>query len=129
MSYYQGNDLKKITGGVKRRHRKKRKYELGGPPAMTTIASEDVREVVRTMGGNAKVKLKRAQTINVVIPQEGKTVKAKVLDVVEVPSNPQYARAKILVKGALVKTDLGIVKVTSRPGQDGVLNGVLVKKA
>jgi len=55
--------------------------------------------------------------------------KVKVLDVVETPENPQYAKFKIISKGTVVKTELGLVKITSRPGQDGVLNGVLVEKA
>jgi len=33
----------------------------------------------------------------------------------------------ILTKGAIVETELGKVKITSRPGQDGVLNGVLIQ--
>jgi len=34
---------------------------------------------------------------------------------------------KILTKGAIVETDLGDVKITSRPGQQPVLNGVLLE--
>ncbi|MGC9011804.1 30S ribosomal protein S8e [Thermogladius sp.] len=127
MSYYQGNDFKKITGGKKGRHRDKRKYELGGPPINTTLAEEEERKIVRTMGGNIKVKLKKAAYVNVYLPEEKRVKKVKILDVVDVPSNPQLARSKIIVKGAIVKTEVGLVKIVSRPGQDGVLNGVLVK--
>ncbi|MGC9181758.1 30S ribosomal protein S8e [Thermogladius sp.] len=127
MSYYQGNDFKKITGGKKGRRRDKRKYELGGPPINTTLAGEEERKIVRTVGGNTKVKLKRAVYVNVYLPEEKRVRKVKILDVVNVPSNPQLARSKIIVKGAVVKTEVGLVKIVSRPGQDGVLNGVLVK--
>ncbi|WP_434730919.1 30S ribosomal protein S8e [Thermogladius sp. KZ2Tp1] len=127
MSYYQGNDFKKITGGKKGRRRDKRKYELGGPPINTTLAGEEERKIVRTVGGNTKVKLKRAAYVNVYLPEEKRVRKVKILDVVNVPSNPQLARSKIIVKGAVVKTEVGLVKIVSRPGQDGVLNGVLVK--
>ena len=127
MSYYQGNDLKKITGGLKARHRDKRKFELGSPATNTVLASEEERKIVRTMGGNIKVKLAKAQYVNVFIPGEKTVRKVRVLDVENTPSNPQLARSKIIVKGAVVKTEVGLVKITSRPGQDGVLNGILVK--
>ncbi|MFH1511592.1 MAG: 30S ribosomal protein S8e, partial [Candidatus Woesearchaeota archaeon] len=32
----------------------------------------------------------------------------------------------IITKGTIVDTDKGKVRITSRPGQDGTLNGVLV---
>lgn len=128
MSYYQGNDLRKPTGGLKGKARGKRKYELGGPPANTRLSDIEEREVVRVRGGNTKVVLKKALYINVAIPEEKVVKKVKILDVVETPSNPQNARFKIITKGAIVKTELGLAKVLSRPGQDGVLNGVLIKK-
>ncbi|MEZ0394352.1 MAG: 30S ribosomal protein S8e [Desulfurococcaceae archaeon] len=125
MAYYQGVDLKKPTGGKKRPHRGKRKHELGSPPTMTRLGSADLRELERGRGGNFKVRLKSALYINVVT-QDGYK-KARILDVVETPSNPQLARSKIITKGTIVRTELGLVKVTSRPGQHGVLNGVLLK--
>jgi small subunit ribosomal protein S8e len=127
VSYYQGNDLKKPSGGLKGRHRKKRKYELGSPPTKTTLSSEEERKVERVMGGSYKVRLKAATYVNVSLP-DGTTRKAKILDVVETPENPQYAKFKIISKGSIVKTELGLVKITSRPGQDGVLNGVLIQR-
>lgn len=128
MAYYQGNDLKKPTGGVKARHRDKRKYELGSPPTITTLSSSEERKIVRTRGGGVKVKLKSALYINVSLP-DGTTKKVKVIDVTETPENPQNAKFKIISRGSIVKTELGLVKVTSRPGQDGVLNGVLISKS
>jgi len=128
LSYYQGNDLRKPSGGLKGRHRKvKRKYELGSPPTLTRVGSEEERKVERVRGGNVKVRLKEAVYVNVALPG-GVVKKAKILDVVETPENPQHAKSKIISKGSLVKTELGLVKITSRPGQDGVLNGVLIKE-
>lgn len=128
MSYYQGNDLRKPTSGLKGRARGKRKYELGSPPANTRLSDSEEREVIRIGGGNKKSILKKALYINVAIPEERAVKKVRVLDVVETPSNPQNARFKIITKGAVVRTELGLARVMSRPGQDGVLNGVLVKK-
>jgi len=129
MSWYQGNDLRKPSGGLKGRHRKKRKYELGRPPTMTRLGTAEERKLVRVRGGNFKVRLKKAVYINVAIPKEKVVKKLKVLEVVKTPSNPQYAGFGIITKGTIVRTELGLVKVTSRPGQDGVLNGVLIEKA
>jgi len=128
MSYYQGNDLKKPSGGKKRRHRKKRKYELGRPPTETRASDRDVRKIIRVRGGNVKVRIRAVAYANIVVPGENKAVKAKILSVVESPANPEYARRGIITKGALIRTEIGIAKVTSRPGQDGVVNAILVRK-
>jgi len=129
MSWYQGNDLRKPSGGLKGRHRKKRKYELGRPPTLTRLSTSDERKIIRVRGGNFKVRLKKAAFINVAIPEEKVVKKLRILGVVETPSNPQNARFGIITKGTIVRTEIGLVKVTSRPGQDGVLNGVLIKRA
>jgi small subunit ribosomal protein S8e len=46
---------------------------------------------------------------------------------VENPANPHYVRRNIITKGAVIKTELGNAKVTSRPGQDGVVNAALIE--
>lgn len=127
MSYYQGNDFKKPSGGKKSVHRDKRKYELGRAPTNTKFDVKDERTKNRVRGGGVKLLLKSANTINVSLPNEARTVKTRIIEVVETPSNPQNARFGIIYRGTIVKTELGLVKVTSRPGQDGVLNGVLIK--
>lgn len=126
MAYYQGNDLRKPSGGLKSRHRDKRKYELGGPPTNTTLSTTEYRRIVRTRGGGHKVKVIKGLYVNVAL-QDGTTKKTRILDVVETPENPQNSKFKIISKGSIVKTEFGLVRITSRPGQDGVLNGVLVQ--
>lgn len=128
MAWYQGNDLKKPSGGKKRPHRKKRKYELGRAPTETKLAPKDKRKVIRVRGGNIKIRLVKAAFVNVAIPSEKVSKKVRILEVVETPANPQLARRNYIIKGAIVRTELGLVKITSRPGQDGVLNGVLIEK-
>ncbi|MEM4581092.1 MAG: hypothetical protein QW092_01855 [Candidatus Korarchaeum sp.] len=34
----------------------------------------------------------------------------------------------MITRGALVRTELGVVRITSRAGQHGILNGVLVRE-
>ena len=126
MSYYQGNDLRKPSGGLKGRHRRKRKYELGRPPTETRLGRHVV-VTVRVRGGNVKVRVKSASYANVTNPKTGETRKARILKVVEVPANRDYTRRNVLVKGAIVETELGRAKITSRPGQDGVVNAVLIE--
>jgi len=128
MSYYQGNDLRKITGGLKGKHRDKRKFELGSPPTETKVSSEQEIKKDRVMGGNYKIRVKYATFANVYDPQSKTSKKVKILSVLETPANREYARRGIIVKGAIIQTELGKAKVTSRPGQDGTVNAVLIKE-
>jgi len=66
-----------------------------------------------------------AKEVNV-SDQKGKTQKTEILNVVENPANPNLVRRNVITKGAVVETKLGRVRVTSRPGQEGTVNGVLV---
>jgi small subunit ribosomal protein S8e len=66
-------------------------------------------------------------TINV-IDEKGKARQTKIKTVVETTANRFFARQNILVKGAIVETDLGKVKITNRPSQEGTINAVLLKK-
>lgn len=126
MGVYQGNDLRKITGGLKGRHVKvKRKYWMGRPPIETLPGSER-RIRVKTRGGNLKLKLKFTAYANVVNPKTGHCKKVAILRVVSNPSSKDYDRRGVITKGAIIETELGRAVVTSRPGQDGVVNAVLL---
>jgi len=128
MSVYQGNDFKKITGGRRRSHRKKRKYELGRYPTFTSLSSEEHEvHVQRVMGGNIKLRVKKALYANVTDPEKGVARKVKILRVIETPANREYARRGIIVRGSIIETELGRARVTSRPGQDGTVNAVLIR--
>ncbi|AWR97376.1 30S ribosomal protein S8e [Acidianus sulfidivorans JP7] len=128
MGVYQGNDFKKISGGLKGKHRDKRKFEMGDVPSETKLSTEEIREKVRTLGGNTKIKLKYTTYANVLNPADRTYKKVKILEVLEVPANREYARRGIITKGAKIRTELGEAIVTSRPGQDGVINAVLIQK-
>ena len=68
-----------------------------------------------------------ANTVSVNNPKTGKTVNATINNVIQNESNPNYVRRNILVKGAIIETSEGNVRITSRPGKDGVINGVLLE--
>lgn len=128
MGVYQGNDLRKPTGGRKRPHQKvKRKYWMGRYPTLTRLSNTEKRKKIRVRGGNYKIRLKRALYANVVDPSTNKAKKVRILRVLETPSNPHYTRMNVITKGTIIETELGKARVTSRPGQDGVINAVLIK--
>ncbi len=128
MGIYQGKDLKKISGGRRRPHRKNRKYELGRFPALTTVSEDEKIVTIRVRGGNVKIRAKRIKYANVVDPDTGKAQRAEIKKVVETPANREYARRNIITKGAIIETSVGLARVTSRPGQDGVVNAILIKE-
>ncbi|MEM4699525.1 MAG: 30S ribosomal protein S8e [Candidatus Nezhaarchaeales archaeon] len=127
MGIWQGRDLRKPTGGKVRPHRKRRKYEQGGHPTETVVGGEEVRTRVRVRGGGLKTRLRVASFVNVSDPSTGRARKVKILQVVSNPANVDYSRRGVLTRGAVVKTEVGLVKITSRPGQDGCANGVLIE--
>ena len=88
---------------------------------------EDSRKPSRCYGGNIKMRLDEVAYANVTDPKTNTTKRVKVLKVKDNPSNVDYARRGVITKGALLETELGDAKVTSRPGQYGMLNAILVK--
>jgi small subunit ribosomal protein S8e len=127
MAVWHGEKGKKRTGGEIVLARKKKKRELGSLPALTKIGSEK-REKYRTMGGGEKVKTFGVEFANVLDPKTNLVKKAKILDILENPANPHFVRRKIITKGAIIKTEVGDAKVTSRPSQHGVVNAIILEK-
>ena len=125
MALWQGRSNRKITGGRYRPIRKKLKREIGREKQYTGIGKRRVKRV-RTRGDNLKAKLLSDQIANVTDPKTHESVRTRVVSVVENPSNPNYVRRNIVTKGAIVQTDAGYARITSRPGQVGILNAVLV---
>ncbi len=125
MGIWQARSRRKRTGGRLRPIRKKRRFEIGREQQHATLGGEMVKRY-RVRGANLKLRILQAQEINVFDPATKKTQKVKVVTVRENPSNPNYVQRNIITKGAILETELGLVRVRSRPGQDGVLNGVRV---
>ena len=117
---------RKPTGGKKRRWRGKRAFEAGREPVETVLGPTKQR-FVRTLGGGVKVKLAAVDWAVVTDRAAGKSSKSKILRVVSNPSNVDYQRRRVITKGAIIDTEMGQARVTSRPGQDGVINAVLVE--
>ena len=126
MSVWHGTLRKrKLTGGKKRAYRSKKKYEAGGYAAETTLG-EPRRKTTRGFGGNTKVKVLGDKFASVTDPKTGTTQKTQITRVVRNGANVDYNRRGVITKGAEIETTLGAAKVTSRPGNDGVINAVLM---
>ena len=69
----------------------------------------------------------RANFANVTNPKNGETKKVKIETVEKNTANPNYVRRNLLTKGAVIKTEIGSARITSRPGQDGVINALLLE--
>ncbi|MCW3991201.1 MAG: 30S ribosomal protein S8e [Candidatus Bathyarchaeota archaeon] len=74
--------------------------------------------------GIIKVRLVHQDKVNVSDPSTGRTERLRVLEVVGNPANVDYNRRRVLTKGSIIRTERGLAKIVSRPGQDGVLNAV-----
>lgn len=116
---------RKPTGGLLKPHRKKKKRDRGRDFMPTTIGERKTKKI-RARGGNEKLILLSDQYANISVG--GKVKRVKILEVVKNPANPQFERHNIITKGAIIKTELGEARVTSRPGQDGVINAVLIEE-
>jgi small subunit ribosomal protein S8e len=127
MSTHSSLRKRKLTGGKKRAYRSKKKYEAGGFPA-ETVLGEPKRKTTRGMGGNGKIKALTDKYASVTDPKSGKTEKSEITRVVKNAANVDYNRRGVITKGAEIETGLGLAKVTSRPGSDGVINAVLITK-
>ena len=123
---WQGRSVRQATGGRYRPSQGKRRSEIGSAPADTHIG-EDRRKIIRTTGGNTKVRAMRAMFANVANKATGEVKRVKIETVEENVANPNYVRRNLLTKGAIIRTEIGKARIASRPGQDGVINAYLIE--
>jgi small subunit ribosomal protein S8e len=114
---------RKTTGGRLRKNTKKKKRHRGSK-FLETLVSERKAKIVDTRSSKKKIKLLSENTANVA-DSTGKVKKVKILSVKESRTTPHYVRRNILTKGEVIETEAGLARVTSRPGQAGVVNAVL----
>ncbi|MEK6829229.1 MAG: 30S ribosomal protein S8e [Nanoarchaeota archaeon] len=116
------NKGRKISGGKYSKRRKKRLYERPGQKRIVKLGKEK-RKNKRIRGGKSKTFLSGADFVNVFL--NGKVKKTKIKNVLETPSDKFLARQNIITKGTIIDTEMGKVRITNRPSQEGVLNGIL----
>lgn len=118
------NKGRKISGGRYISNRKKKLYEIPGQKR-TVRLGEEKRKLKRTRGGNIKTFLLGAKFVNVLTGKKKEKVEIK--NVIETPSNRFLARQNVITKGAILETEMGKVRVTNRPSQEGIINGILIE--
>ena len=99
-------------------------YEAKGQKINVKLG-EEKRKTKKVVGGNKKTFLIKSKIIN--IKDKNKTQIAEIKNVLETPSNRFLARQNILTKGTIIETNLGKAKITNRPSQEGVVNGILIE--
>ena len=125
MTLDQSRAKRKETGARYKAYRKRKQYELGRNPSLTKLDKKRVR-IIRTLGNNFKTRLLSTDTANLFDPKSKKYEQAKIKTITDNPANRHFIRRNIMTKGSVIMTDKGKARVTSRPGQDGVVNAVLL---
>ncbi len=119
------NKGRKKTGGKYIKNRKKKSKEISGQKTISKIGKTR-KGTKRKLGGKKKKFLLKEIFVNVK-NKDKKVSKVEIKNVLETPSNRFLARQNILTKGAIVETELGKVKITNRPTQEGNINGILIE--
>jgi small subunit ribosomal protein S8e len=114
---------RKATGG---RYKRPKKKKLTGRTSQTRIVKlgDKKTKTLKTRGGNKKLVSFLGNTANII--SKGKGKKSAIKNVIETPSNTFLARQNILVKGAIIETELGKAKITNRPSQEGNVQAILI---
>jgi len=116
----------KITGGRRIPLRVRRKYEMDRYPNEPTNGAQ-VTITRRVRGNNNKTALKTIDFINLATG-EAKVKKVKIIKVLDNATNNDYKRRGIITKGAILETQEGKCRVVSKPGQNGIVNAILLKE-
>ena len=125
MAISQSRPKRKSTGGRYIAYRKKKQYELGREPSFTKLGKKRI-QVIRIMGANRKLRMLSADTANLFDPKTKSFKQAKIKTITDNPANRHFIRRNIMTKGSVIDTEFGKARITSRPGQDGVINAVLI---
>ncbi len=124
MVWNGGLTKRKKTGGKRKVYRNKKRNEAGRYPTETLLGETKYKVEL----GRSKIESKKLMStneVNVSDPSTGKTEKLKIIAVVRNPANVDYNRRGVITKGAIIRTEKGMAKVVSSPGQDGVLNAIV----
>lgn len=127
MAWHDSLKKRKKTGGRKTAYRTKRIFEQGRQPVETAF-EEPQRKNVKGRSGIVKTKITSTNIVNVSNPRTGSTEHLEIIDVVSNPANADYNRRGVITKGTVVRTEKGLAKIISRPGQVGSLSAVVIEE-
>ena len=118
---------RKHTGGLIKHTRSRRSDEKDSFSVDTLLGDHSIR-VKNSRGGNIKVSLVSDNSVNVIDKSNNSIKKVAITRVLKNPSNRDYERRRVITRGAILDTDLGKVRVLSRPGQTGIIDGILINE-
>jgi len=124
MAWHDTLTKKKQTGGKKRAYRSKRIFDQGRAPVETVLGETKLKTVLGR-SRMEKTKIVKASMVNVSNPTTGNTEHLEILDVISNPAKADYNRRGVITKGTIIRTEKGLARIISRPGQDGALNAVV----
>ena len=133
MTQWHEKSRRKQSGGIRtsRRRRDKRLAQKGGIATHTEIEEKEKRSKISGRGSTEKIKERRTKFASVVNTKTKKAEKAEIIEVEKNDANKLFVRRNIITKGAIIKVKIGgkeeYAKVTSRPGQQGQVQAILVE--
>ena len=95
---------RRLTGGRRNIHQKKRAFEKGRPFANTRLGNKKITKI-RVRGGNHKYRALRLNAGNFNWQSEQVTMTSKIINVVYNASNNEYIRTNTLTKGTIIRID------------------------
>ncbi|MFX1561367.1 MAG: 30S ribosomal protein S8e [Promethearchaeota archaeon] len=125
MGVWHRRSTRTASGARLRRFRSRRKHQMGRTPT-ETLMGEAKRRTIDSRRKAKKTPGLRLNQVNVTDPSKNVTFRAELQDVEKNEANMDYQRRKVITRGTIIKTSKGRAKVTSRPGQDGIINAVLI---
>ena len=118
---------RKPTGGLIKHTRSRRSDEKDSFSVDTLLGDHSIR-VKNSRGGNVKISLVSDNSVNVIDKSTNSIKKVAITRVLKNPSNRDYERRGVITRGAILDTELGKVRVLSRPGQSGIIDGILINE-
>ena len=118
---------RKHTGGLIKHTRSRRSDEKDSFSVDTLLGDHSIR-VKNSRGGNVKISLVSDNFVNVIDKSNNSIKKVAITRVLKNPSNRDYERRGVITRGAILDTELGKVRVLSRPGQSGIIDGILINE-
>ena len=116
---------RKISGGKYKKVKKKRLAKATGKTRIVKLGEKKTK-FIKGVGGNKKLVSLSQNKANVLAKGKSKVVSIK--NVLETPSNRFLARQNVLVKGAIIETEIGKARITNRPSQEGIVQAVIVEE-
>jgi len=129
MSFIKGSKLsrRKNTGGRTTCYFKiKKVHSMPGKIHLVRVSPDHKVKKSRMRGGKLKLKCLYVQKANMYDPIS-KTHSLEIIrSVTENPANRNYVQRNIINRDSVIDTSKGLARVTSRPGQHGVINCIKI---